>query len=270
MTDDDLGFELTRRRTTGLLGATAGALALGGSATASQEDENDNHETEDKEENENEKKARRFRVTVANLTGGQPFTPPAVAAHRPSFELFSVGDEATRPVQQVAENGDLDPLLGLIGEADAVRASAVGNGPLVPAADPGDTGRPHSVSLTLAADGSATHLTFISMLIATNDGFVGLDTVSLPARENASRSYYASSYDAGSEKNTENFGDMVPPADGLMGVNSPDQGTGSSDEAITENGVIAPHPGIDGTGDLDPAVFGWRDPAALVQVERID
>lgn len=56
MTDDDLGFELTRRRTTGLLGATAGALALGGSATASQEDENDNHETEDKDENENEKR----------------------------------------------------------------------------------------------------------------------------------------------------------------------------------------------------------------------
>jgi len=34
--------------------------------------------------------------------------------------------------------------------------------------------------------------------------------------------------------------------------------------------VIRPYPGIQGGADLDPDVYGWREPAALVQVERIE
>lgn len=256
---DDTRSELTRRRALGVLGASVGGLALGGAGVTAQGGNA-----------MGEGGARRYRVTVANRTGGQPFTPPAVAAHRPSVEVFSVGDPAARPVREVAENGNLGPLVELVEGTDAIRASAVGDAPLVPSDDPGDTGLPYTATLAFAADASATHLSFVSMLIGTNDGFAGLDTVPLPERVNASRSYHAASYDAGTEENTEEFRDMVPPADSLMGVESSRSGTTSPDPRTVTDGVITPHPGIAGTGDLDPAIYGWDDPVALVQVERLE
>jgi len=112
-------------------------------------------------------------------------------------------------------------------------------------------------------------MTFVSMLIATNDGIVGLDTVELPEDVNESMTYYANGYDVGTEQNTELFEDLVPPAKTLILGGEP-EGTGESDEAIAEDGVIRPHPGIEGDGDLPVEVYDWREPAALVQVERID
>jgi hypothetical protein len=255
MHDDTSG--LTRRATLGAVGATVGGLVLGGATVSAQQDGGTGGD------------ARRYRATVANRTDGQPFTPPAVAAHRPSVELFSVGEPAARPVRQVAENGTLGPLSELIDDTEAIRGAAVGDGPLVPAVDPGDTGRPFVATLEFGADASATHLSFLTMLVATNDGFAGLDTVPLPETVGASRSYHAASYDAGTEANTEEFADMVPPAQALLGVDSSDDGTASPDPSTATDGVITPHPGITGDGDLDPAVYGWDDPAALVQIERL-
>jgi hypothetical protein len=52
-------------------------------------------------------------VTIANNTPGQPFTPPAVAAHTADIEVFAVGEPANEPTRQLAENGDLGPLSDL-------------------------------------------------------------------------------------------------------------------------------------------------------------
>ncbi|MFB6304215.1 MAG: spondin domain-containing protein [Haloferacaceae archaeon] len=261
----DSRFDLTRRRALGVLGASVGGLALGGTSVAAQHRDDSGTNAGGGTGGG----ARTYRVTVANRTNGQPFTPPAVAAHRPDVGVFSVGEPASRPVREVAENGNLGPLVELIEETDAIRASAVGGSPLVPSADPGDTGLPYSATLEFEADASATHLTFLCMLVATNDGFAGLDTVPLPDPVGASRTYHAGSYDAGTEENSEDFRDMVPPADTLMGVDSSDEGTTSPDpRTVVTDGVVTPHPGIAGTGDLDPEIYGWEDPAALVHVER--
>ncbi|MFC7097281.1 spondin domain-containing protein [Halobaculum marinum] len=265
MTDDHTLW-LTRRRALAAGGA-AGALALGGAGLAwAQEDDEDDED----DENGNGGGARTYRVTVANLTPGQPFTPPAVALHRPSAEVFSVGEPANEAVQQLAENGNLDPLLALIGETNAIRTATVGGSPLVPAGDPGETDLPYYTSLELSADASATHLTFLSMLVATNDGIVGLDTVELPTAVNASETHYANGYDVGTEENTELYEDLVPPAQSLILGGDPDGGTTESNPDLATDDVIRPHPGVSGDGDLDPAVYGWEEPAALVQVERIE
>ncbi|WP_255194850.1 spondin domain-containing protein [Halorarius litoreus] len=268
------GLPMNRRTALGLGGATLGGLTLGSGWTAAQEGgengEGENGEGENGNGGDGGGGARRYRVTVANLTTGQPFTPPAAAAHRPSVEVFSVGDPANEPTQQLAENGNLTPLVGLIEETDAIRAAAVGNAPLVPQADPGETGNPYFTTLELDSDASATHLTVVAMLIATNDGIVGLDTVPLPQAVNASRTYYANGYDVGTEENTELFEDLVPPAQSLIQGGEPDGGTTESDPDLAEDGVITPHPGIQGVGDLDPEVYGWDEPAALVQVERLE
>ena len=253
MTSDRI--RLTRR---GAL--AAGGLALAGSALGT---------TALADSHDGQQNARHYRVTIANNTPGQPFTPPAVAAHRSSVEVFSVGDPANEPTRQLAENGNLGPLAQLIEDTNAIRGAAVGDGPLVPQADPADTGHPYYTTLELSADASAGHLTFVSMLIATNDGITGLDTVPLPKAVNESRTYYANGYDVGTEENTELFGDLVPPAKTLILGGEP-EGTTESDDGIAEDGVITPHPGIEGVGNLPPSVYDWSEPAATVQVERVE
>lgn len=246
---------ISRRGALTVGGAALGGLALGGAGVFAQED--------------GEQAGRAYRATVANLTPGQPFTPPAVAAHQPSVEVFAVGDPANTPTQELAENGNLTPLVELIEATEPIRGAAVGSSPLVPQSDPGQTGLPYAATLEFEADASATKLTFLSMLIATNDGIVGLDTVDLPEDLNESNTYYANGYDVGTEQNTELFEDMVPPAKTLILGGEP-EGTTESDPEIAEDGVISPHPGIEGVGNLPPSVYDWDEPAALVQVERIE
>jgi hypothetical protein len=245
---------MSRRRTLSLAGGALGVGVLGGVTFAQQDDQDDE---------------RTYRVTVANLTRGQPFTPPAVAAHTPAVEVFAVGEPANEPTQEVAENGNLVPLLDLVSSTPEVRGSVAGDSPLVPEGDPGDTGLPYYTSLTLTAAESATHMTFLSMLIATNDGIVGLDTVELPEEVNESMTFYANGYDVGTEENTEAFADLVPPARTLI-VGGEGEAATESDPDLATDDVIRPHPGIQGVGDLDPSIYDWWEPAALVQVERLD
>ncbi|KAB1187873.1 MULTISPECIES: spondin domain-containing protein [Haloferax] len=257
----DKSFSTTRRTVLGLTGAgalTALAGCLGG-VTALQADGNGN----------GNQSARTYRVTVANLTSSQPFTPPVVVAHQPSVELFSVGDPANDAIKELAENGNLAPLGELAESLNEVRGAAIAETPLVPTELPGSDMFPSWTTLELETDASGAYLSFVSMLIGTNDGFTGLDTVPLPDQVNESRSYFAASFDAGTETNTEMYADMVPPAQGLYGIDSGTEGTGTSNPDLAEDGVITPHGGIVGDGDLDVEVYGWDDPVALVQVERM-
>ncbi|WP_416840773.1 spondin domain-containing protein [Haloferax sp. DFSO52] len=260
MTDNQ--FSTTRRTVLGLTGAgalTALAGCLGGVTVPAQADGNGN----------GTQSARTYRVTVANLTSGQPFTPPVVVAHQPSVELFSVGDPASEAIKELAENGNLAPLGELAESLTEVRGAAIAETPLVPGDLPASDMFPSWTTLELQTDASGAFLSFVSMLIGTNDGFTGLDTVPLPDQVNESRSYFAASFDAGTEENTEDYADMVPPAQALYGIDSDKEGTGMSNPDLAEDGVITPHGGIVGDGDLDPAVYGWDDPVALVHVERM-
>ena len=112
-------------------------------------------------------------------------------------------------------------------------------------------------------------MSFASMLICTNDGFTGLDTFRLPKKVGDIAMVTTKGYDAGTEMNTEDFADIVPPCQGLIGIMSGDAGTGMSDVTLAEGGVIALHPGIQGGNDLVLGVHGWTDPVAEVVVERI-
>ena len=108
------------------------------------------------------------------------------------------------------------------------------------------------------------------MLICTNDGFTGVDTLRLPKKVGDTASAYTSAYDAGTEINTEDFADIVPPCQGLVGVSSDDAGTGMSNPALAENGVITMHPNVQGGNDLLTGVHGWADPVAMIEVVRIN
>lgn len=45
---------------------------------------------------------RTYRVTVTNLTGGQPLTPVLFATHRANADVFTVGLPASFGVKEIA------------------------------------------------------------------------------------------------------------------------------------------------------------------------
>ena len=214
---------------------------------------------------------RTYEVSIQLVTGGQPLTPPLIATHSGGTGIFSVGQPASFGVKEIAENGNLGPLIAAL-EADPKVSHFVAAGapkPLVPPGSPMSGALSDEVTLTIDADPGARFLSYASMLICTNDGFTGIDRLRLPNQVGDSLSVATASYDAGTEVNTEDFADIVPPCQPLMGVSSGEPGTGMSDPALAEGGVIHHHPGIAGGADLLPAVHGWTDPVTLVTITRV-
>ena len=195
-----------------------------------------------------------YTVTIENLTSGQPMTPPVVIAHTAEVDFFGLGDAATMEVSQIAENGNNDPLVGLASGAPAVHDHGAAGGPVLPG---------ESQTVTIEAP-AGSYLSIVAMLICTNDGFTGVDSMRLPA--SGSTSVDANAYDAGSEQNTEDFADIVPPCQDIIGVSSDDAGTGMSNLDLAEGGVISAHAGIMGDNDLTVSDHGWTDPVARITV----
>jgi hypothetical protein len=210
-----------------------------------------------------------FKLTITNLTEGQPLTPPVVALHRPSVDVFTVGRPASFAVKEIAENGNNAPLLATLGSSRGVADFAEGDtGPLVPPGTPGDATFDQSVEFELTSAPGTRFLSVVSMLICTNDGFSGADSLPLPRSVGQVVTHLANAYEAGTEANTEDFRDIVPPCQDLIGVTG-GPGTGQSDPALAQNSVIQHHPGISGRRDLLPEVHGWTDPVMKIEVEAL-
>ena len=233
-----------------LKGAAAGGLLIGTSGIAAAGDR---------------KGDATYEVTTENLTSmGQWFTPPIIATHRPSTGMFTVGEPASFEVKEIAENGNLGPMQDALAADkhvdDVVTAVSGSPPPLAPG---------NSVTVEISGDRGRKYLSFVSMLICTNDGFTGVDTLRLPKKVHETVEMYTNAYDAGTEINTEDFADIVPPCQGLVGVTSEDDGTGMSNPDLAEDGVVHPHAGVEGGDDLQPAVHDWDDPVGHVTITRI-
>lgn len=202
-----------------------------------------------------------YEVTITNLTTGQPLTPALAATHKSNTGFFRVWRPASSQLQQIAENGNLAPMRALIDGSRRFYDSEVGMGQAGPIM-PGET-----VAFELDAASRFNFLSWASMLICTNDGFTGVNKLKLPSRVGRSVTRYTGAYDAGTEINTEDWDNLVPPCAQLTGFG--DQGgTGTSDPALAQNGVIRHHRGIRGIADLVPDVHGWRDPVAKITITR--
>jgi len=218
---------------------------------------------------------REYEVTITNETLGQPLTPPVVATHHGRHAVFDVGQPASLGVREIAENGNSAPLLAFL-EADPFNEFAgfaeSTKGPLVPPGVPGDVEFDQSVTLEdVVAGGRANRLSWVSMLICTNDGFTGVDGLNLPDKIGKSTTESTNSYDAFTEENTQDYVDIVPPCQVLIGdtPDPPESGTAVSNPELAEGGVITHHAGIlEDVADLKPEVHGWEDPVATIEVER--
>jgi len=257
MTKTPRSMGLSRRNV--LKSAAAGGLLIGTSGIAAAG---------------NKAGAATYEVTIENLTSdtetemppapGQWFTPPVIATHRPSTGMFTVGEPASFEVKEIAENGNLGPMVMALDAdkhvADHVVAASGSPPPLAPG---------NSVTVEITGDRGRKYLSFVSMLICTNDGFTGGDTLRLPKEVDETVTMYTNAYDAGTEVNTEDFADIVPPCPALSGVSSDDDGTGTSNPDLAEDGVIHPHTGVEGGVDLLSEVHDWEDSVGRITITRV-
>jgi len=199
--------------------------------------------------------AETYLVTVENLTDNQLLTPAVVAAHTNSFRLFKKNKPASDGLQQLAENGGVPVLVAELNANDRVSNVAVaGNAPIPPGG---------SASVMITTSGNANRISVATMLICTNDGFASVGNIKVSERR-GEIVRFGRTFDAGTEINTQLFSDLVPPCSGIPGT-----GTGTTDPALAENGVVKRHAGISDVGDLTPADHGWKNPAIKVTIERV-
>lgn len=204
-------------------------------------------------------------VSITNLTSAQYFTPVIAIGHNRSLDLFTAGDYASAAVQAIAEGGDVSLAQGA---ADSVSAASAVAGGLTA---PGET-----VTLRLTTQKGQSYLSIAGMLLPTNDGFVGLDSVRIPGYWRQ-RTYHANAYDAGTEYNNEVINGGGAP--GVLGIpadpggNAGTGGTGVSGSGPAENKMIHIHRGIlgdrdpnGGESDLDSAVHRFNTPVARITV----
>ena len=190
---------------------------------------------------------RKYEVTITNITRGQTFTPQLVVTHSRKVALFELGKPAGLPLEILAEDGNTAPLTdALLGQPYEVSDVQTIPGLL----GPGET-----TSITVEATRFHSRLSLAAMLIPTNDTFVALDSVPLSRK---GRTVMVPAYDAGSEINDETCANIPGPTCGGAGA-SPGSG----------EGYVHISNGIHGVGDLEPAVYDWRNTVARVTVKRV-
>jgi len=229
-------------------------ISSGGATLAGQEEDHDRLVT--------------FRVSLQNLTGGQPLSPPAAATHGEDIHMFQVGELATDELAEIAQNGNEIPMVNLF---DSLRMDDN-------VTDVVDVGRPitprgvvkgsftDSVTFMIRAH-PGDRLSIATMLICTNDGFTGLDGAKLPKQ--GTRVFLTNAYDAGREVKTEKQPDLVEPCSLLGPVVLPGvHPSPNFNPPIVPPNPIGMHAGIQGVGDLSVALHGWKDPVAKVAITR--
>lgn len=190
-----------------------------------------------------------YRVTITNLTASQIISPPVVATHRVGTGIFQPGDAAGDGLRLLAEDGDPSDLAAELMADHRVLDVAVASGPVMPGA---------SVRVEVEARGPFNRLSAAGMLVTTNDAFFGVDSAVISGGPWLTR-LAAPAYDAGTEANSEDCAFIPGPPCGSAGVRD----TGGAE------GFIHVHRGIQGTGDLAPAVWDWRSPVVRVTVARL-
>jgi len=149
-----------------------------------------------------------YQVSITNLTYAQPMSPIAVVLHNEG-QLWELGEMASVALENLAESGDNSMVMAL----DMVLAGQSGADVLMP-------GATELIDVTLT-DTMPMMLSLATMLVNTNDAFTGINAMEITNLAiGESISLRTSSYDAGTEKNSEMMSTIPGPADGGEGYNA--------------------------------------------------
>ena len=200
-------------------------------------------------ERQQETQKHLYKVTLVNLTKGQPFTPPVVAVHAPGHSVVHLAHEESPGLAALAKDGATDLFQEELEYDNKVVRSVVGDGFTMPGL---------TLDVTVEANNPRYKLTLVTMLARTNDAIVVAKDLSLKLRPGQKAVYLANTYDAGVEDNTELCAHIPAPP-----CNNP-----NVDAGIGE-GFIRPHEGLLQVGDLLPERDAFANNTAKVIVERI-
>lgn len=196
---------------------------------------------------------RSWQVTITNLTppgpgapGSQPLSPPLFVVHSNKADVWSVGDIASHGLAAIAEDANNSVLESALPQVAGVKSVSTGSGGPIPSGA--------SREFTVVTEGRFNRLSIVTMLVNTNDAFTGLDSLKLRG-QGETRS--TMTYDAGSEENNELMSHIPGPCCNNPFVRAP------------EGELIRHHGGIQGTGQLSPALYDWNDPSARIEIERV-
>ncbi|REL31760.1 spondin domain-containing protein [Thalassotalea euphylliae] len=243
--------------------------------------------------------AQTIDISITNLTHAQNFTPRLVIAHDNTVDAFEVGEEASTALAWLAEAGVIEDeqnaassgqnFEALLGPEDTDNGSNTWHrfgGLLAP-----------SMTLSYPFDTmDKPYLSLLSMLVPTNDAFVGLDSIVIPT-EPGTYTYFLNAYDAGTELNDElnsartdvteagtgnALGGYGVPGVAGGGASPVPLGTGGTGVgAVIESGqvedgtdgpvhihrnVLGDTSDSGGASDLDSTVHRWLNPVARVTI----
>jgi hypothetical protein len=191
-----------------------------------------------------------YHVTITNLTYSINFTPILVASHRKPVAIFDLGAPAGDDLSAIAEGGDIGPMTTTLNANSQVIDVQNSVGLLKPG---------HSVTVIVSGEHGVRYISLASMMLPTNDGFIGLDSVEVSKK--GSVTYYSPGYDAGSEANDELCTNIPGPTCGGVG-SSPGENAG-------DENYVHIHRGTHGIGDLSASIYDWRNPVARITVTRV-
>jgi len=210
--------------------------------------------------------AQDLEITLTNLSQGLYFTPILTAAHTNESSIFSLATAASSELQAMAEGGDISGLVSMLTNANANTNENPASGLLAPAM---------STSYMLTNDSTNTHLSLTTMILPSNDGFVGLDSWMIPT-EVGTYTIMLNAYDAGTEANDELIidGGGAPGTAGIPAAPGGDAGSNGSGVTDSEtNMMVHIHRGslgdddlVAGKSDLDNRVHRWLNPVAKLTV----
>jgi len=197
-----------------------------------------------------------YLISVTNLTNNQPLSPPAFILHEKEYAAWQIGTSASAGLEELAESGDPGPFLAEAADNMHVLATSQGSSVIGP-------GNSENVEIEIKRN-SDTHLSFVSMLVNTNDAMAGLLDASIGSLgRNESITLYGRSYDAGTEVNSETAESVPGPAAGGEGFNPERNDTGF---VAAHSGVVTAADGLQASA-LDES-HRWQNPVVRLTVTR--
>jgi len=176
-----------------------------------------------------------YQVTVTNLTYAQPMSPMALVLHNEG-QLWTVGEMASVALENLAESGDNSAVL-----AESIVLSGQGGAGLLM---PGMS-EVVDVSYTFTDVNNAPKmLSLATMLVNTNDAFTGINALAVNNLSvGESISLTTSSYDSGTEKNSELMATIPGPAGGGTGEGFNAE-RNDTDKVAMHSGIVSVDDGL--------------------------
>ena len=200
-----------------------------------------------------------YEVTITNITAGQSFTPQLVVTHPGDVILFKLGEPASEALEILAEGGDTAPLSEALGPV-AMDVQTI----------PGLLGPGQQSSIVVTGHPGQGYLSVAAMMIPTNDNFMAMNRIKLPASGGVQQLVPA--YDAGTEYNDQSCANIPGPQCGGEGEGySPGPNEGDEGYVYISSGIHElGSEDASGAELVRPHEYDWRNPVARVAVRRMN